>query len=736
MKKYFSFLLMAMAVLAFTACEDVPEPYRVNTEKTATDVLLSESFATSLGKFNSVSASGDLSWYTDYSSAVITGYKDFNGDGSKENQAGVTYLVGPAIDLAEVEEAYVSLSQAINYQKTTIEEDHKLLFSEDYAGDVNTATWVELPLSFNGVGGSFTFADQQVQLPASCMGKKIVIALKHTAHESYSSTWEVKNLKVQKGKASSGGEQPKPAEGEGSGTAEDPYNVAAVLSLIQTLGADVNSSEIYMKGIVSEIKSIDTGNYGNAEYYISDDGTTANQLLVYRGYGLNGDKFKSESDLNVGDTVVIVGKVVNFKGNTPEVTTGSKIFSLNGEGGSVAPTPTGEAKGDGTQANPYNVAAALAAIEKLGADVNSPEVYIKGIISEIKNIDTGSFGNAEYYISDDGTKAGQLLVYRGYGLNGDKFKAENDIKVGDEVVILGKLVNFRGNTPEVTTGSKIVSINGTGGTPGPDPQPTGEAKGDGSLENPFNSVAANAVATALAAGAKTDEYYYISGKVASVREQYGTKFGNATFYISDDGTANGQFLVYRALYLNNEKYTEGTLLQPGDDVVVYARLTNYNGNTPETAQGEGYLYSLVSNSTPVDPNPEDPQAEPQGGVVTFTAGTDTGTQTNAGAGSDELTKGGITISVTKGALAAAQYRTAKGATMTITSASAKIKGVKFVCSAEGTEQYGPGCFDAQDGYSYEGNIGQWTGLAQSVQFTASAAQVRATEIIITLETAE
>ena len=74
--------------------------------------------------------------------------------------------------------------------------------------------------------------------------------------------------------------------------------------------------------------------------------------------------------------------------------------------------------------------------------------------------------------------------------------------------------------------------------------------------------------------------------------------------------------------------------------------------------------------------------------------------------------------------------------MTITSASAKIKGVKFVCSAEGTEQYGPGCFDAQDGYSYEGNIGQWTGLAQSVQFTASAAQVRATEIIITRETAE
>lgn len=589
-------MTLSLLGFAFTACEDVPEPYHVNTEKTQTDVLLSESFSSSLGKFQSKAANGDLEWIIDYSSAVITGYKDFNGTGQKTNKAGVTYLVSPAIDLTDVVAAYVSLSQAINYEKSTIKDDHKLLVSTNYANNVNAATWVELPLTFDGVGGSFTFVDQQVQIPDSLMGKKINLALKHTAHDSYSSTWEVKNFKVQKGQASSGGggdtPTPQPTEGEGSGTAEDPYNVAAALSLIQSLGADVNSAEVYIKGKISEIKSIDTGQYGNAEYYISDDGTTTNQLLVYRGYGLNGDKFKSADAIKVGDEVVIVGKVVNFKGNTPEVTTGSKIYKLNGEGGGGdTPTPV-EGKGAGTQADPYNVAKALSVAGALAADVQTEEVYIKGIISEIKSIDTGNFGNAEYYISDDGTKANQLLVYRGYGLNGDKFKSANDIKVGDEVVIAGKLVNFRGNTLEVTTGSKIVSINGEGGGTTPTPQPSGEGTGSGTLEDPYNAVAATSLATALGSGNTSSESYYIKGKISDIKYPFDAEHGTATFFISDDGTTANQFQVYSAYYLGNRSWATGdTQIKVGDDVIVYGQLTNYNG-TPETASKKSYIYSL------------------------------------------------------------------------------------------------------------------------------------------------
>ncbi len=205
MKKLLS-LVCAAVVMVSIACEDVPAPYVIHSEGGST--IFNESFASSLGKFNSKSASGALSWYSDFSSAVVTGYKDFDGDGKKENREGETYLVSPFISLEKVDSAFISFSQAINYEKSTIKEDHKLLVSADYANNVSTASWTELPMSMNGLGGSFTFVDQEVQIPNEFMGKTIVVAFKHIAHDSYSSTWEVKNFKVVKGKANATNDDP------------------------------------------------------------------------------------------------------------------------------------------------------------------------------------------------------------------------------------------------------------------------------------------------------------------------------------------------------------------------------------------------------------------------------------------------------------------------------------------------------------------------------------------------
>jgi hypothetical protein len=52
------------------------------------------------------------------------------------------------------------------------------------------------------------------------------------------------------------------------------------------------------------------------------------------------------------------------------------------------------------------------------------------------------------------------------------------------------------------------------------------------------------------------------------------------------------FTAYRVLYLGNKKYTEGDLLKAGDAVIVCGKVVNYKGNTPETSQNTGYLYSL------------------------------------------------------------------------------------------------------------------------------------------------
>ena len=54
-----------------------------------------------------------------------------------------------------------------------------------------------------------------------------------------------------------------------------------------------------------------------------------------------------------------------------------------------------------------------------------------------------------------------MIVYRGYYLNGAKFTAATaaELTVGKHVVVYGTLVNFKGNTPEFTSGSKLVSIS-------------------------------------------------------------------------------------------------------------------------------------------------------------------------------------------------------------------------------------------------------------------------------------
>lgn len=210
MKKIlFSVLALAMAAFSFTSCEDVPAPYDDpnaggSGEVVLPDgVLLEQSFTNSLGNFTSISASGSLRWYNDYSSAMITGYQDFDGDGQNENQAGITYLVSPEIDLTGVESAYITINHAMRYERGDINTNNTILISKDFTGDVNTATWESLNYDTNGLNGTtFDFIDKSVNIPASYMESKIVIALRHTCSESQSSTWEVKSIKVQEGQAS------------------------------------------------------------------------------------------------------------------------------------------------------------------------------------------------------------------------------------------------------------------------------------------------------------------------------------------------------------------------------------------------------------------------------------------------------------------------------------------------------------------------------------------------------
>lgn len=113
------------------------------------------------------------------------------------------------------------------------------------------------------------------------------------------------------------------------------------------------------------------------------------------------------------------------------------------------------AEGDGTEANPYNAAAAYNEA-LLGSTAT---VYVKGIISSVSEVETVQYGNASYYISADGTATNQFYIFRGYYLNGEKFTAEDQIKAGDTVVVKGALTTYK-DVPQLGQGNQIAEING------------------------------------------------------------------------------------------------------------------------------------------------------------------------------------------------------------------------------------------------------------------------------------
>ena len=399
----------------------------------------------------------------------------------------------------------------------------------------------------------------------------------------------------------------------GDGSKTNPYNVEGVIAFVTALGDKESENNVYVKGKISAISEEYSTQYGNGAFTISDDGTTESpQFTAYRVLYLGNKKFASgDTQIKVGDDVILYGKVVNYKGNTPETAQGAAfLFSLNGvdkggDGGS-----TGDAKGTGTLEDPYNPAGAAAAVASLTwTDKDNYEktepVYIKGKISKVTTSfeASGSYGNASFTIVDETDGTGSFEVFQTYYLGNRQWKTgDTEIKENDVVIVYGPIMNYKGNTPE-TVGkgaSYIYSLNGTtdGGGQGGG---TGTPSGTGVKDDPFNVAAAVAAVKDLTWTSNTDFQkvgpYYVKGKVSSVKFAFDAEHGTATFDISDDGTTTAsQFTCYSVKYFDGAAWVEGnTQVTVGADVVIYGELQNYKGNTPETVTGS-YVVRISGGS--------------------------------------------------------------------------------------------------------------------------------------------
>ena len=265
------------------------------------------------------------------------------------------------------------------------------------------------------------------------------------------------------------------------------------------------------------------------------------------------------------------GTVVDFSAGV------AKDFG-SGSGSNPGTGELPEGTGEGTEASPYDAAKATRLAGALGENEKITGVYVKGIVKSVKEVST-QYGNATYYITDaDGVA--NFYVYRGKNVGNTSFTSADQIKVGDNVVIYGDLMNYMGNSPQLGQGNYLISNSSSGEIPG------------GGNEGPVEEKTVT-VAEFLAAEVSTNVFYTIKGTIVSI-EDINTQYKNATLTIQDN---TGSLYVYRMKPAEGGAAIDAIGLTVGDELTVKGNRGDYNGN-PQMVSG--VYVSHVDKEAPAD----------------------------------------------------------------------------------------------------------------------------------------
>ena len=533
MKRIANYLIaLAVAAFTFTSCADVPSPFGDIVKPASGDVVVIE-------------PSGTGTEADPYNVAGVLEY--ISGLGADTPSPKEVYIKGYAVELTDISASYGNATFTI---------------SDNAEGTANKFTVYRAA----GLGNQKVTDESFIK-----QGDIVVICGKVTNYkgntpETVQGAAYVYSVNGNKG----GGTTPATT----LGTKDAPLTVAQALETINALADNgTTAQDAYVTGKITKIKTADAdiAKYKNIDYIISD-GT--NELTVFRGKNIDNTDFTAAGQINVGDEVVVIGKLTKFvkDGNTtPEVAQGNYIVKLT-KGSSGGDS---NAKGTGTQADPFNIAAAIAKCKEVGETASTEKYYIKGIVVKGGKV-SGGYGNVSFDMGDTKDATDLFKAYQVAGTDGEKLADGYEVKAGDEVVIYGPVVNYKGNTPETPgkSAAQIVTINGKKTNEG------SSSANDGSQGKPFNIAEAIAKCKEVGETASTEKYY-IKGIVVKGGKVSGG-YGNVSFDMGDTKDATDLFKAYQVAGTDGEKLADGYEVKAGDEVVIYGPVVNYKGNTPET----------------------------------------------------------------------------------------------------------------------------------------------------------
>ena len=181
-----------------------------------------QSFASEFGTYLPYDVLGNDSWVIDYNTAKMTGYVGGN------YYANEDWLISSPVDITSVSDAKMTIVYIGRYF-SNINEDVTIWASDNYSwgSDPTTATWTRLPASLMESNSWSNFLTAEIPL-TGYVGNIVTFAVKYVSTDSKAGTMEIQSICIEEG---SGVTPPPPGQGEGSGTFDDPYNVAAGIGL-------------------------------------------------------------------------------------------------------------------------------------------------------------------------------------------------------------------------------------------------------------------------------------------------------------------------------------------------------------------------------------------------------------------------------------------------------------------------------------------------------------------------
>ena len=182
-----------------------------------------QSFANEFGTYMTFDEMGPQSWEIDYSTAKMTGYAN------STNYANIDWLISSPVAITGVSDAKMTMVYIGRYFNN-INDEITVWASTDYTwgDDPTNANWAQVHASLTPGSNWNDFVTTEIAL-TEYVGQTVTFAVKYTSTDTKAGTLEIQSITIEEGSGVIPPEPPTP--GEGSGTFDDPYNVAAGIEL-------------------------------------------------------------------------------------------------------------------------------------------------------------------------------------------------------------------------------------------------------------------------------------------------------------------------------------------------------------------------------------------------------------------------------------------------------------------------------------------------------------------------